>query len=55
MLRKLRESKAFQGTLLVSPTLIFMVGLLIVPLILTTIISLDIEIRMGCDLYFHAG
>ena len=39
MLRKLRESKAFQGTLLVTPTLIFMVGLLVVPLILTGIIS----------------
>ena len=39
MLRKLRENKAFQGTLLVSPTLLFMVGLLIIPLILTTIIS----------------
>jgi len=39
MLRKLRESKSFQGTLLVTPTLIFMVGLLIIPLILTAIIS----------------
>lgn len=39
MLRKLRESKAFQGTLLVTPTLIFMVGLLIIPLILTAIVS----------------
>ena len=39
MLRKLRESKAVQGTLLVTPTLIFMVGLLVIPLILTGIIS----------------
>ncbi len=39
MLRKLRESKSVQGTLLVTPTLIFMVGLLIIPLILTAIVS----------------
>ena len=39
MLRKLRENKRFQGTVLVLPTLLFMVGLLIIPLILTTIIS----------------
>ena len=39
MLRKLRENKSFQGLLLVSPTLLFMVGLLIIPLILTAIIS----------------
>ncbi|MCX6080790.1 MAG: ABC transporter permease [Chloroflexi bacterium] len=39
MLRKLRESKSVQGTLLVTPTFIFMVGLLIIPLILTAIVS----------------
>ncbi len=39
MLRKLRENKSFQGILLISPTLLFMIGLLILPLILTTIIS----------------
>ena len=39
MLRKLRESKGLQGLLLVTPTLIFMVGLLIIPLILTLINS----------------
>jgi spermidine/putrescine transport system permease protein len=39
MLRKLRESKSLQGILLITPTLIFMVGLLIVPLILTAIVS----------------
>jgi len=39
MLQKLRQNKAFQGTLLILPTLVFMVGLLIIPLILTTIIS----------------
>ena len=39
MLKRLRESKSAQGTLLITPTLIFMVGLLIIPLILTLIIS----------------
>lgn len=39
MLRRLRENKRLQGTVLVLPTLLFMVGLLIIPLILTTIIS----------------
>lgn len=39
MFTKLRQSKAFQGTILVLPTLIFMVGLLIIPLLLTTVIS----------------
>jgi spermidine/putrescine transport system permease protein len=39
MLRRLRENKALQGTLLITPTLIFMVGLLIIPLILTLVIS----------------
>src|SRR3990172_7566434 len=39
MLKRLRENKSSQGTLLVTPTLVFMVGLLIIPLILTLIIS----------------
>lgn len=39
MLKRLRENKSAQGTLLATPTLIFMVGLLIIPLILTLIIS----------------
>ena len=39
MLKRLREDKALQGTLLVIPTLVFMVWLLIIPLILTLIIS----------------
>lgn len=39
MLRKLRESKSLQGTLLITPTLIFMVGLLVIPLLLTLVIS----------------
>ncbi len=39
MLQKLREDKSLQGTLLVIPTLIFMVGLLVIPLLLTLVIS----------------
>ena len=39
MLKRLRENKSAQGTLLISPTLVFMVGLLIIPLILTLVIS----------------
>jgi spermidine/putrescine transport system permease protein len=35
----LRENKSLQGTLLIMPTLIFMVGLLIIPLIMTLVIS----------------
>ena len=39
MLKRLRENKSAQGTLLIVPTLVFMVGLLIIPLILTFIVS----------------
>ena len=39
MLQRLRENKSAQGTLLASPTLLWMFGLLIIPLILTLIIS----------------
>jgi spermidine/putrescine transport system permease protein len=39
MLQRLRENKSAQGTLLVSPTLLWMIGLLIIPLLLTTVIS----------------
>ncbi len=39
MLKRLRENKSAQGTLLITPTLVFMVGLLIIPLILTLIVS----------------
>ena len=39
MLRRLRENKSWQGTLLASPTLLFMIGLLIIPLLLTLVIS----------------
>ncbi|GAB4487495.1 MAG: ABC transporter permease [Anaerolineales bacterium] len=39
MLRKLRENKSLQGTLLIAPTLLWMVILLIIPLLLTLVIS----------------
>ncbi|MEW5940574.1 MAG: ABC transporter permease [Chloroflexota bacterium] len=39
MLKRFRENKSAQGTLLVSPTLVFMIGLLIIPLLLTAVVS----------------
>ncbi|MBK9926368.1 MAG: ABC transporter permease [Anaerolineales bacterium] len=39
MLKRLRENKSAQGALLVSPTMLWMVGLLIIPLLLTLVIS----------------
>jgi spermidine/putrescine transport system permease protein len=39
MLKRLRENRSAQGTLLVLPTLVFMVGLLIIPLMLTLVVS----------------
>lgn len=39
MLQKFRENKKLQGTLLISPTLLWMIGLLIVPLLLTVVTS----------------
>ncbi len=39
MFKKFRENKSAQGTVLISPTLVFMVVLLIIPLILTLIVS----------------
>ena len=39
MLQKLRENKSLQGTLLVSPALLWMIALLIVPLLLVVITS----------------
>jgi spermidine/putrescine transport system permease protein len=38
-LKRSRENKSLQGTLLIMPTLVFMVGLLIIPLIMTLVIS----------------
>jgi spermidine/putrescine transport system permease protein len=39
MLKRLRENKSAQGTLLALPTMLWMLGLLIIPLILTLVIS----------------
>jgi spermidine/putrescine transport system permease protein len=39
MLQRLRENKSAQGTLLVLPTIVWMTALLILPLLLTTVIS----------------
>jgi len=39
MLQRLRENKPAQGTLLAAPTLLWMIGLLIIPLLLTSVIS----------------
>ena len=39
MLKRLRENKSAQGTLLAAPTMLWMIGLLIIPLILTLVIS----------------
>jgi spermidine/putrescine transport system permease protein len=39
MLKKLRENKNAQGGLLVTPTMVVMIGLLIIPLLLTLVIS----------------
>jgi len=46
MLKKLREDKSLQGTILISPTLLWMIVLLIIPLLLTAVISLG---RRGPD------
>lgn len=39
MVKRLRQDRALQGSLLITPTLVFMVGLLIIPLFLTLIVS----------------
>ena len=39
MLKRLRENKSTQGTLLALPTMVWMTALLIIPLILTLIVS----------------
>ena len=51
MLKRLRENKSAQGTLLVTPTLIFMVGLLILPLILTMVVSFGTRDADGGVIY----
>ncbi|MFN8454009.1 MAG: ABC transporter permease [Anaerolineae bacterium] len=39
MLQKFRANKPLQGVMLISPTLLFMLGLLIIPLLLTVVVS----------------
>src|SRR5512138_1993294 len=39
MLKRLRENRSAQGTLLASPTMLWMLALLIIPLLLTLIVS----------------
>ncbi len=39
MFQRLRENKSAQGTLLAFPTLVWMMALLIIPLLLTLVIS----------------
>jgi len=51
MLKRLRENKSSQGTLLISPTLIFMIGLLIIPLLLTLVISFGRRAPDGTVIY----
>lgn len=56
MLKRLRENKSAQGTLLITPTLIFMVGLLIIPLLLTAVVSFGTRDADGGVIYgfsFH--
>ncbi len=51
MLKRLRESKSAQGTLLVVPTLVFMIGLLIIPLLLTAVVSFGQRTTDGGVIY----
>lgn len=51
MLRRLRENKSAQGTLLIIPTLIFMVGMLIIPLVLTLVVSFGQRSSDGSVIY----
>ncbi len=51
MLKRFRENKSSQGTLLISPTLVFMIGLLIIPLLLTLVISFGRRAPDGTVIY----
>lgn len=51
MLKRLRENKSSQGTLLITPTLVFMIGLLIIPLLLTLVISFGSRAPDGTVIY----
>jgi spermidine/putrescine transport system permease protein len=55
MLKRLRENKSAQGTLLASPTMLWMLALLIIPLLLTLVVSVgkrspDGEVIFGFSL-----
>ena len=43
MLQKLRENRSLQGLLLITPTLLVMIGLLIMPLTMTVITSFGVR------------
>src|SRR5689334_16138116 len=51
MLQTLRENKKLQGTLLILPTLLWMLGLLIIPLLLTLITSFGARDTDGNVIY----
>ncbi len=51
MLKRLREDKSMQGTLLAMPTLLWMIALLIIPLILTLIVSFGLRSSDGGVIY----
>ena len=51
MLQTLRENKRLQGTLLILPTLLWMIGLLIIPLLLTLITSFGTRDADGNVIY----
>lgn len=51
MLKKLRENKSLQGTLLIAPTLLWMLVLLIIPLLLTLVISFGARDADGGVIY----
>jgi spermidine/putrescine transport system permease protein len=51
MLQKLRENRSLQGILLMTPTMIIMVALLIIPLILTVITSFGLRDPDGNVIY----
>ena len=51
LFERIRQSKSSQGTLLALPTLIFMVGLLIIPLTLTAVVSFGSRPPEGGVLY----
>ena len=51
MLQRLRENKSTQGTLLVSPTILWMTVLLIIPLLLTLVVSFGRRTADGGVIY----